>query len=93
MVIAMRAVVFLVVLWLTPFLYFGWRVWATWPTRQQRERQRHASRLYDRHFEARRRRSYGDGKQAHFGSATLASSATFLSRRGRTLSRSGAREF
>ena len=51
----MRTVVFLVTLWLVPFLYFGWRAWATWPSKQESERQREVSKLYDWHFEGRRR--------------------------------------
>jgi hypothetical protein len=45
----MRAVVFLAAFWLMPFLFFGWR---TWPSKQERERQREVSKLYDCHFAA-----------------------------------------
>ena len=48
----MRAVVFLAAFWLIPFLFFGWRMWGTWPSKQKRERQREASKLYDCHFAA-----------------------------------------
>jgi hypothetical protein len=51
---AMRALAFLVVLWTMPFLYFGWRAWATWPSKRERERQREISKLYDHHFDRRR---------------------------------------
>jgi len=50
----MRVVVLLVALWITPFLYFGWRVWATWPNKQARKPQREVSKLYDHHFKGRR---------------------------------------
>ena len=56
-VIAMRAVVFLVALWITPFLFFGWRVWATWPSQHERERQHEISKLCDHHFKGRRARA------------------------------------
>ena len=46
----MRAVVFLAAFWLMPFLFFGWRTW--WPSKQERERQRKVSRLYDCHSAA-----------------------------------------
>jgi hypothetical protein len=46
----MRAVVFLAAFWLMPFLFFGWRTW--WPSKQERERQREISKLYDCHFRA-----------------------------------------
>jgi hypothetical protein len=46
----MRVVWFLAVLWLTPFLVFGWRALLTWPRKQERERQRRVSKLYDYHF-------------------------------------------
>jgi hypothetical protein len=42
-------------------LYFGWRVWATWPSEQERERQREVSKLYDYHFERRRARAAPGG--------------------------------
>ena len=51
----MRVVWFLAVVWLTPFLFFGWRAWLTWPSKQKRERQREVSWLYDHHF----------GRQSH----------------------------
>ena len=54
----MRAVAFVVAPWSMSFLFFGWRTWATWPSKQERERQREVSKLYDYHFEERRRRSY-----------------------------------
>ena len=58
----MRAVVFLAVPWLMSFLFFGWRTWATWPSKHERERQREVSKLYDYHFEERRRRWYGNAQ-------------------------------
>jgi hypothetical protein len=51
---AMSTITFLVVLWTTPFLYLGWRAWVTRPSREERERQREISRLYDLHSEERR---------------------------------------
>jgi hypothetical protein len=50
----MSVLTFLVVLWTTPFLYLGWRLWVTWPSKAERERQREVSTLYDRHSEERR---------------------------------------
>jgi hypothetical protein len=46
----MCVVWFLAVLWLTPFLFFGWRAWLIWPSKQESERQREVSELYDYHF-------------------------------------------
>jgi hypothetical protein len=46
----MRVVWLLAVLWLTPFLFFGWRAWLIWPSKQERQRQREVSKLYDYHF-------------------------------------------
>jgi hypothetical protein len=58
----MRAVVFLAAFWLMPFLFFGWRMWAAWPSERERERQREVSKLYDYHFKRQRRRSYSSYK-------------------------------
>ena len=51
----MRIVWFLTVLWLMPFLFFGWRAWLIWPSQQECEWQREVSKLYDFHF----------GRQSH----------------------------
>ena len=82
----MRAVAFVVIApWLMSFLFFGWRTWATWPSKQGQERQREVSMLYDYHFEERRRRSYGNVQSAPILQPPRGSS-TFLNRRQRTYS-------
>ena len=83
-VIAMRAVVFLATLWLVPFLYFGWRACATWPSKQESERQREVSKLYDWHFEGRRRSH--SNKQATSLPRPRGGGAIFVNRRQRTFS-------
>ena len=79
----MRAVAFVVAPWSMSFLFFGWRTWATWPSKQERERQREVSKLYDYHFEERRRRSYGNPESTSI-LGPPGGSSTFLNRRQRT---------
>ena len=57
--------------------------WATWPSKQERERQREVSKLYDYHFEERRRRSYGNAESTPI-LGPPGGSSTFLNRRQRT---------
>jgi len=66
----MRAVAFVVVApWVMSFLFFGWRTWATWPSKQERKRQRDVSKLYVYHFDERRRQSYSNAVDADSGAA------------------------
>jgi hypothetical protein len=59
---AMRAALLVLALfWLTPLVFFGWRLWATWPSKRQRKLQGEISRLYDHHFDQRRRRLACEG--------------------------------
>ena len=81
----MRAVAFVVAPWSMSFLFFGWRTWATWPSKQERERQREVSKLYDYHFEERRRQSYSNAQLTPIPEP-LGGSSTFFNRRQRTYS-------
>jgi len=82
----MRAVAFVVVApWVMSFLFFGWRTWATWPSKQERKRQRDVSKLYVYHFDERRCQSYGDAQLTPIPEP-LGGSSTFFNRRQRTYS-------
>jgi hypothetical protein len=81
----MRVVVLLLAFWLMTFLYFGWAAWTTWPNREEGERQRETSKLYDCHFEGRCRRSCRHEPPTLFPQPP-GGSATFLNRRKRACS-------
>ena len=79
----MRAVAFVVAPWSMSFLFFGWRTGRLGRASRSGNGSASVSKLYDYHFEERRRRSYGNA-----GSTPIlgppGGSSTFLNRRQRT---------